>query len=329
MASSPDDTYDFLTRAYKVVRVVALTIVSVTGVVVSIVAFQVNINHVWWDVRIPLYALTLAAVPLVVLYGLLVVGMGVFLRDELGTLSYYKNKSKSLEVSVKRLEDIAYNDPITGIPNSRALEREIDRGNHAPGVARCLILLDLKDFGQINKRYNHWKGDEYLRRFSDLVTASSRRNEFVFKRRPTPRPSTGEVAEEDDVKAFRRNSGGDEFFILLEGTVVDGLGYLNRLQKRAKEFEAMSTEVLGARHPFKFHAGLLAVARSEPFESVSRRVADCLRLAQDDGNPLRLYWSAKEVPPIVRGSIEDRVLGEVHAAFAKRVVDAAPDTAAS
>ena len=201
------------------------------------------------------------------------------------------------------------------------MEREIDTEKEESSAARCLILLDLKDFGQVNKRYNHWKGDEYLRQFSEMVTISSRRNEFLYKKRPSTQKDEETKAPEssEDVKAFRKNSGGDEFFILLEGTILDGLGYLNRLHKRTGEFEAMSVTLLGEKHPFQFHAGLLAVGRKEPFASVDMRIAEFLRLAQDEGNPLRLYWNKKETPEVTKGSIADRIIAEVKQNFVKTV----------
>jgi hypothetical protein len=109
-----------------------------------------------------------------------------------------------------------------------------------------------------------------------------------------------------------------QLFVCIEGPVLDGLGYLNRLSKRAGEFEAMSIEVLGSKHPFQFHAGLLAIGRKESFASVDKRIADFLRLAQDEGNPLRLYWNENEIPKPTKGSIAERIIAEVHRNFLKQ-----------
>lgn len=324
MANNPDSTYDstydFLTRAYRTVKVIALTSMSFAGVMISLVALDVKISNQGWELKAPLYLLALIGIPLVLAYGLILLAMVILLQDNRRALSFYKSKSKHLEDSLTWLERIAYTDPITGIPNSRALEREID-SDKEERRARCLIVLDLKDFGQVNKRLNDWKGDEYLRNFSRMVTISNRRNEFLYKKRPPTQKHEEPKAADgtEDVKAFRKNSGGDEFFILLEGTVLDGLGYLNRLQRRAGEFEVMSLRVLGSKQvfPFQFHAGLLAVGRNESFESVNMRIADFLRLAQDEGNPLRLYWNENETLDAKPGSIPERIKSEVEKNFSK------------
>ncbi|MBI4516562.1 MAG: GGDEF domain-containing protein [Deltaproteobacteria bacterium] len=321
MADYPERTYQFLSRAYQVVKVLAVTSVSIAGVLVSIVALDIKISSSWWQVKVPLFAFAAVATALVLLYGVTVVVLGLLLKDALSTLSFFRNLSKNLKASVSRLEGIAYNDPITGIGNSHALQREILKGNEAGYLGRCLILLDLQNFGEINKKYNHWKGDEYLRNFAHKVTTGTRRDEFLFKKRPisaaTEETDEGTRVEVDDVKAFRRNSGGDEFFVLLQGTIVDGLGYLTRLQKRQGEFEEMSMQLLGAKHIFGFHAGLVAVGKDESYESVNKRVSECLGLALDKDSPLLLYWNPKELPELAAGSIGRRIVDDATLLFRK------------
>ena len=54
-----------------------------------------------------------------------------------------------------------------------------------------------------------------------MMMSESRRNEFIYKEW---RPTKDSAALSDEVKAFRRGGGADEFYILLNGTVMDGLG---------------------------------------------------------------------------------------------------------
>jgi GGDEF domain-containing protein len=321
VTDSSERTFQFLSRTYRVVKVLAVTSVAVAGLLVSVIALDVKVSSSWWQVKLPLYAFAAVTIPLFLLCVVTVVGAWLWVKDALDTSSFFRSRSKNLQASLAHLQEIAYNDPITGIGNSHALQRELSKGHDAGDPSRCLILLDLQNFGEINKKYNHWKGDEYLREFADKVTTWTRRDEFLFKKRPIGTPQnkgdekTGQ--EDDEVKAFRRNSGGDEFFVLLQGTIVDGLGYLTRLQNRKADFEEMSKRILGAEHAFGFNAGLVAVGKDESYESVNKRVSECLGLSLDSGCPLRVYWNPKEMPDLGATSGGRKILDDAARLFRK------------
>jgi GGDEF domain-containing protein len=205
-------------------------------------------------------------------------------QDELKAV---KARNQHLESVLQELRIAAWYDVLTGVPNSRYLEHLLDDEPRSPADRRCLILLDLENFGEINKKYNHWKGDEYLSRFAAKLLDSSRRNEYVIKRRP---PQQEEPLE---IQAFRRNSGGDEFYILLNGPFVDGLGYLNRLHRRAGDFEQMAVDVLGDPHRFGFRAGLTSVGYTEKYETAAKRVCVMLGKAQETLD-VSVYWASQE-----------------------------------
>ena len=118
------------------------------------------------------------------------------------------------------------------------------------------------------------------------------------------------------MKAFRKNSGGDEFYVLLEGTIIDALGYLNRLAKRRDEFEEMSEKILPARHTFGFNAGIVSVAVDESFESVNKRVSECLQIAQEETSRRRVYWIESEMPKVSTPS-QKQILQETESLFGK------------
>jgi GGDEF domain-containing protein len=240
------------------------------------------------------------------------IGAVLVAHDARSAMSFYRNKSRTLEDKMSALRDLAYNDPITGIPNSNKLQKDINE--RSDEGSRCLVLLDLENFGEINKKYNHWIGDEYLRRFAQMVSSSSRRNEFLFKSRPLN--PDAEARPKDEVKAFRKSSGGDEFYILLEGTIIDALGYLNRLLKRKAEFEQMSFEVMKARHAFGFSAGVVSVGYGESFESVNKHVSECLGHAVEKGAERKVYWFKTQMPERITES-QRNVLDETDRLFRK------------
>ena len=319
MKHDPQNTYDFLSRAYKLIKVLAVALGSVAATSASFAIFVFKDDQWWSATRIPISWVAVILVLTIAIFTVLTVVTALLLKDGLSALSFYRNKSDNLDARLSQLKQVAFMDSITGMPNSRALEAEINQGEKSP---RCLILLDLVGFGQINKRFNHWRGDEYLRKFSQMVTLSSRRNETLFKRRPDKvlsdegfdHPHSNSI---ETVRAFRKNSGGDEFYILLEGTIVDGLGFLNRLGKRTWEFEEMSRNVLGNRHEFRFHAGLVRLGDGEDFESANQRVSECLAVAMDKDSPSWLYWREGDHPDTAESPIPQSVYQEIQGNFTK------------
>lgn len=95
----------------------------------------------------------------------------------------------------RALADQAQRDPLTGLPNRRALEDEF-----AKAIARAqrhqrmlaMVMLDLDDFKPINDTYGHIEGDRVLRVIAERLQAHLRRTDFVAR------------------------LGGDEFVLLIE-----------------------------------------------------------------------------------------------------------------
>ena len=203
------------------------------------------------------------------------------------------------------LERLAFYDPITGMPNSNFLQQELERTKNA-AQARCLILLGLRNFDHINRKYTLLKGDQYLIGFGKICEEGVRRTEHVIKRRPLINPEVDwhSLDQVDARSKLRGHYGGDEFYVLISGT-IDGLAYLNGLQSRSREIEEMSMLILGALHELKFHAGIIGVAPGEGFVTATDRVMQCLLLAQECPTS-SLYWPRYELAPPDPGSTGKR-----------------------
>ncbi len=126
-----------------------------------------------------------------------------FLRDEDGHaltwLGQFQDitERKALEERLRRLAD---EDPLTGLPNRRGLERSIRLAlemSDRHGLEGALLMIDLDGFKEINDTYGHAVGDAAL----EAVAGSLRR-----RLRAT------------DVLA---RVGGDEFAVLLRATSGD------------------------------------------------------------------------------------------------------------
>ena len=128
---------------------------------------------------------------------LAVLHRGIVMHDfDLGIATFEDISSQKLaETSLKR---IAYEDPLTGLGNRRALH---DRWN-AEMAARtsgrepsmmALLMVDLDNFKPINDYFGHATGDEILKKVAARLRQSVRKNDIVVR------------------------MGGDEFVILLPG----------------------------------------------------------------------------------------------------------------
>jgi len=106
------------------------------------------------------------------------------------------------ETQREQLEALATIDPLTGIQNRRAMERELKLAVELAGregTAFALAMLDLDHFKRINDRYGHEAGDDVLVAFADLLCECTRKVDRCFR------------------------FGGEEFVLLMPGTKADAL----------------------------------------------------------------------------------------------------------
>ena len=103
----------------------------------------------------------------------------------------------------KRYEDQSLRDPLTRLPNRRALEK---RFKHlaAQNIPFGVLSLDIDHFKRINDTYGHDAGDLVLIQTGQAIATSGIRVE----------------REEEDLIAAR--IGGEEFIVLLPGVINNG-----------------------------------------------------------------------------------------------------------
>jgi GGDEF domain-containing protein len=110
-----------------------------------------------------------------------------------------------LEQKNQLLEKMAATDPLTGLPNRRAIDRiartELQRRTRLPAPI-ALLMIDADHFGRINKTYSQTTGDHVLIWLAGLFQASIRASDSV-----------GRV-------------GGEEFLVVAPGTDASGADVL-------------------------------------------------------------------------------------------------------
>jgi diguanylate cyclase (GGDEF)-like protein len=104
---------------------------------------------------------------------------------------------QSLEIDTRFAE--AHADPLTGLANRRAFEREVSRRLTQREQQRplCLLLMDIDDFKGFNDRFGHSFGDRVLSEIGGTLKGIARRDDFIAR------------------------WGGDEFALLLGSTSLD------------------------------------------------------------------------------------------------------------
>ncbi len=122
-------------------------------------------------------------------------------RQLLGVLAGHASVALSNAAAVRRLEELATTDPMTGHLNKRAFEAEFDkRIRAAERFARSLavVVLDIDKFKNVNDTYGHAVGDVVIKGLGAVLTRCRR--------------------ETDVVSRF----GGEEFVLVCEETDTEG-----------------------------------------------------------------------------------------------------------
>jgi diguanylate cyclase (GGDEF)-like protein len=104
----------------------------------------------------------------------------------------------------RELVQLAYFDPLTGLPNRKKFSEEMERMLAAPDIREfALLLLDLDRFKSVNDALGHGVGDELLKQLAErLRTVVADHHGFVAR------------------------LGGDEFVVCLDGSDVHAAEHL-------------------------------------------------------------------------------------------------------
>ncbi len=98
--------------------------------------------------------------------------------------------------TLSRIEELAYSDPLTGLPNRRRLEELVDTAiwdARTGADTLALLFVDLDGFKAVNDRYGHAGGDELLQSVAGRLRSRLRRRDLLAR------------------------LGGDEFLVALVG----------------------------------------------------------------------------------------------------------------
>ncbi|MGA9529685.1 MAG: GGDEF domain-containing protein [Terriglobales bacterium] len=127
-------------------------------------------------------------------------------QDSEQVVENLKMQVSTYETRLKKVEEMALRDPLTGLANRRKSEDRIE-ARIAAGRPFCVMLLDLNRFKQVNDKYGHLAGDNLLQQFSQELRSSMRATDLVGR------------------------WGGDEFIVVMECDAAGAKAQLERMKK--------------------------------------------------------------------------------------------------
>jgi len=164
------------------------------------------------------------------------------LRHELEkALAEVRDKNLQLEKSLKRVEEVAATDPLTGLYNRRhfgkLLEQLFSESQRYEKDLSC-VMIDLDGYKQINDAYGHQIGDQLLIAAGKVIMANLRKMDVAAR------------------------YGGDEFVLLLpHASAEEAAGVASRIRD---EFRQASTIVLRRNEPATMSVGIGSARGDEP-----------------------------------------------------------------
>jgi diguanylate cyclase len=168
------------------------------------------------------------------------------------------SEASELRQKLQEARDNARRDPLTGLPNRRALEESYATAA-AGGETLCLAVCDVDTFKAFNDRFGHLIGDRVLKAIAEVL-ADQCAGHLVAR------------------------YGGEEFAVLFSGLSLDqALALLDgaRATVAAKRYRLRETNApLGE---ITFSAGVTAAAPHEPLAELFARADRLLYAAKADG----------------------------------------------
>ena len=169
-----------------------------------------------------------------------------------------------------RLAAMAYQDPLTGLANRRALEQRLDEAvleASAHGAELAVMFCDLDGLKSLNDMLGHEAGDSALRTVSDALT--------------------GVTATIDGAQVSR--VGGDEFCVLLPGLDADAARMVARSALEALDSAPALEALDSARAPVSLSFGIASYGPRSQSVSALLRAADAAQYAAKRSGQGRVF----------------------------------------
>ena len=184
-----------------------------------------------------------------------------------------EDRERQLLEANERLQHMSQTDSLTGLDNRRQLEKRLqEMFEHASrlGEAFACVMCDLDRFKSVNDEYGHQAGDAVLRQFAHILRE--------------------EVREIDRAGRY----GGEEFMLLLPGTVLDAaVTFAERVRKHV-EGHTFTFEQQSIKRTASFGVSAWPHPRISNCDTLMRAADDALYVAKETGRNRVVRFDSSE-----------------------------------
>lgn len=181
---------------------------------------------------------------------------------------YVARLRANLREAMRRIEELANRDHLTGTRNRRSIAGSLDAAlahAAAEGTPLSVAMLDLDGFKKLNDEYGHLAGDEVLREFVNRVDACLRSDDFIG----------------DSGGGPLGRFGGEEFLVVLPGTELQGARQAaERMRKAVAETRY---ETKSGNLSVTVSIGVATYREGDDAETLLRRADRALYEAKENG----------------------------------------------
>ena len=160
--------------------------------------------------------------------------------------SHINDMARSLAAAQKKIEDERDLDKLTGLYNRGAMDRKLAELFSQPKSLGCsaVVMIDADQLKEINDRFGHKCGDEYIQAIADMMK---------------------DMGREDSIRA---RQGGDEFLLFLHGyeTQETLMAEIDRLCRQQDQIDIQLPD--GFTGKLKYSVGWCITGEGDRFPSL-------------------------------------------------------------
>jgi diguanylate cyclase (GGDEF)-like protein len=185
-------------------------------------------------------------------------------------------RNDDLEHALRRIEELAMRDELTGVFNRRYLMETIKNEKHRcerSGSVFSICILDVDLFKHVNDTYGHLVGDEVLQAIAKVAAGALRQTDYFGR------------------------YGGEEFVLVLTGTMVDG-AFITAERIRTR-IQALRFPAINPDLTVTVSIGIADLRFNEETELTFKRADDALYKAKQTGRNRCIIATPAKPPPAV------------------------------